>query len=466
MKGFNNLSQRTGKHEIVPISRFLRVCSRLSLLAATVALLSATLQAAPPFVYSNLNLTSPNAVGGFELGPPNTLTPIFGTPWSTSPTSSSAVYFDALKDQALYANTDAPHLPPCLYVGELSSGSYPNGDIAAFTINTGTGALTYVASYPTPAGITPPFNGIALSPGHKLPALFAGYSAPFPGTNYVTVWRINQNTCALTFQQQAVASPLNGGAIDGMAESQDDTTLVAAYADGSIESFPTVPGFTISPGCPVNSTGFVSQGSWPSGVDVTADSKYAIFGDQPAGGSGPNITEVEMVKLPIACSSTTTDWGGPLHSNVGPCYLGTAINSTNVWLGPEEHNLFVSNNGSEQVTTIKFNESLYPAAATMTLAGAPPNPPCLSVFTNPTTLRPPVPGIPFYPNGMQTSITLAPNPLRVYVGEFDVIPASDAVGLLRVQLGTGCTNEPTGSPYFDFGNVLGSQLSAWPPRPF
>jgi hypothetical protein len=244
-----------------------------------------------------------------------------------------------------------------------------------------------------------------------------------------------------------------------MAESHDYRSLVVAYRDGSIQYFGTA-GTAITPGCEINSTGFTDgNGGMPSGVDVTKDSKYAIFGDV----TGPNpthgVTELETVPLPMICpGAVTTDYGGGITaSGIG---LGGFIDSTNVWLSPNEKFIYVTNNGPnapQGFTTVDYAEP-----AITGLAGAFPNPPCTPLHTNPTGLLSPNGGF-FEPNGIQTSLTTGTG-ARVYVAEYGSPPPS-AVALLKVDA-SGCTQEAAGSPFADPSIKGGNQLNAWPPRPF
>lgn len=433
-----------------------KLISFASLFAVALALFPSTLHAQWVYVNDN-NYSTPNNNTAYGFSNSGTaLTAIAGEPplgWRTKGTS--VVHTDALKDQALYqfSPTDA-----CLFVSEpLASSGDPNGDIAAFFVNTASGKLTLTGRYPTPTGISN-FWGIALTTRQTPATLYAGYSNT--SSNTLAVWKIANTKCELKFKYQKAVTPLNGGTITGMAEAPNGTTLVVAYVDGSIQSFHTPPGYTInsvgSCAVAVDSTGFLDgNNGLPDGVDITADSSYAILGDV-TGTSTPHApTELEVVPIPITCSTVTKDFGGTIMAN--STYLGSNIDSTNVWLSPNESFIYTSNNGPngpQGFTTVAYSE---PYA--LSLASG-----CTLGFTNPTSLISPGSGF-FEPNGIQTASPTG-NGSQVYVGEYRTLAPYSAVALLNLD-SSGCTQEVSGSPFHDPNGAGGaSQLSAWPPRPF
>ncbi len=434
------------------MKNFLKLCSLASLFAITLALFPPTLRAQWVYVNDNQQALNTNTAWGFENIPITGLFPIPTEPalgWPTGGTSVSGT--DASRDQALY--TLGPI--PCLFISEplrsTTPPARPRGDIAAFKVTTGSGVLTFVGRYAPPVGNKGTTFGIGLATGKG--TLDAGYTT----TNTLQAWTIRSN-CSLTPVGVPLAVvPLNGGFIDGMAESHDYRSLVVAYRDGSIQYFATA-GTTITPGCEINSAGFTDgNGGMPSGVDITKDSRYAIFGDVTGLNTPHGLTELEVVKLPIICPSPgTTDYGGGITaSGIG---LGGFIDSTNVWISPDETVIYVTNNGPnapQGFTTVDFTEPFITG-----LAGVLPA--CTLGFTNPTILISPNGGF-IEPNGIQTSVTTG-NGTRVYVAEYGSPPPS-AVALLNVDA-VGCTQEAAGSPFADPSIKGGNQLNAWPPRPF
>jgi 6-phosphogluconolactonase (cycloisomerase 2 family) len=179
--------------------------------------------------------------------------------------------------------------------------------------------------------------GLAVSPNAKY--LYAAYSA----SNTFATFMIG-SACTLTFAGDVSAVGLNGGFAHGMAANGN--ILVVAYGDGSIESF------NISAGAPVSnndkqlSTGYIKDGEFPDGVDISKDGHYAIFGDASA-----TLSEVEVSDLSSGKLATTIKYGGP---NGG---LGNGLAANNVRLSPDETLLYISDNLSGQVTAAHFNKT-------------------------------------------------------------------------------------------------------------
>jgi hypothetical protein len=439
------------------MKNLLKLCSLASLLAVTLALFPSTLRA--QWVYVNDNVPAPpgrNTVAGFKNAA-NALVPTAPPAWATLGTS--ALNTDATKDQALFST---PSLV-CLYVADpLKSPGRPHGDIAGFKVNPVNGKLTWKGRfvYPFPANDGTTY-GIALTVRQGNPTLYAGFSK----SNTIVSYKINPINCHLTYEHGLAVSPLHGGSIGGMAESPDGTTLVVSFNDGSIETLETPANYAIHAlPCPVaiNSTGWGDGNhGFPYGVDITKDSLYAIFGDRSGGNGTHGPTELEVLPLPInaACTTVTTDFGGSIPGCASGTCLGTYIDSTNVWLSPDESVIYVTNNGPQPpqgITTVTYAEPFGLALA----AG------CAPGFTNPTSLIPPNTGF-FEPNGIQTYATTGKGK-EVYVAEYvSVPPPKAAVALLDVDA-VGCTQEVAGSPFPNpHGNHGGAdQISAFPRRPF
>ena len=66
--------------------------------------------------------------------------------------------------------------------------------------------------------------------------------------------------------------------------------LVVTYGDGSIESFDVSGGLPLSNGDEQNATGYASD-HFPSGVVITPDGHYAIFGDDSSGASDSRLMQ-------------------------------------------------------------------------------------------------------------------------------------------------------------------------------
>lgn len=408
------------------------------------------------WVYVNDNNGNPNlnTVTGFLNVPAATLArPFVGEPAAGWPTGGTGlVNYYAAKNQAIW-KLGTPPGKACLFVSDPApSAGFPAGDIAVFTVNTVTGVLVPAAPprYASPGANNGTTAGIQLAAGAK--TLYAAYTT----SNTIVVWKVTWNgtNCLLKFGTQIAAVGLHGGSVDGMSESHNYSTLVVAYADGSVQSFST-PGYGIAAApCagPIITTGFTDgNGGVAAGVDITANSGFAIFGDASA------VTELEISPLPITCATLTTDYGGTIVASA--TNLGPGVSSNNVWLSPNGLFIYVANNSSGQITTATFAQPVVTGQA-----GVFPNPPCTPLHTNPTALRAATWA---FDAGIQTSLTVGTG-TRLYVAEYGN-PSS--VALLKVDA-AGCTEEFALSPFVDpnsnftpngFGAIA---LNAWPLRPF
>ena len=144
--------------------------------------------------------------------------------------------------------------------------------------------------------------------------------------------------CNIKFVGDITVAGLQGGKIDGMAVHGN--MLVATYGDGSIESFNISAGVPVSNGDEQNSTGSHAGNTYPSGVDITQDGHYAIFGDT----SPSTIAEVSDIS------------SGKLKPTV-VYHLGNGINSSNILLSPDETLLYMSNNQSGTITAAFFDKN-------------------------------------------------------------------------------------------------------------
>jgi len=145
--------------------------------------------------------------------------------------------------------------------------------------------------------------------------------------------------CKLKFAGDITVGGLQGGVIDGMAIHGN--IMVATYGDGSIESFDISGGVPVSNGDEQNATGYQRGGNtYPSGVDITQDGHYAIFGDTSV------ATVVEVSDISSGKITPTIVY-----------HLGNALNSSNVLLSPDETLLYISNNQSGKVTAAFFDKN-------------------------------------------------------------------------------------------------------------
>ena len=174
-------------------------------------------------------------------------------------------------------------------------------------------------------------NGIGLAMNTKY--LYAS----FTDSSNIGTFQV-QPGCKIKFIGDITVSGLQGGVIDGMA--LHGNIMVVTYGDGSIESFNISGGVPVSNGDEQNSTGSRTGNTYPSGVDITQDGHYAIFGDT----SPFTIVEVSDIS------------SGKLKPTV-VYRLGNEINSSNILLSPDETILYISNNQSGTITAAFFDKS-------------------------------------------------------------------------------------------------------------
>jgi 6-phosphogluconolactonase (cycloisomerase 2 family) len=144
--------------------------------------------------------------------------------------------------------------------------------------------------------------------------------------------------CKLKFVSDITVVGLQAGIVDGMVIHGN--MMVVTYGDGSIESFNISAGVPVSNGDKQNSTGSRTGNTYPSGIDITQDGHYAIFGDT----SPFTIVEVSDIS------------SGKLTPTV-VYRLGNAINSSNILLSPDETLLYMSNNQSAKITAAFFDKT-------------------------------------------------------------------------------------------------------------
>jgi len=314
----------------------------------------------------------------------------------------------------------------CLYVSNAGSGA-----IASVNIQSQALAGTFSAS-PTDAGTS---NGIGL-------ALNRNYLyASFTDSNTIATFQILPG-CQLSFVNDTNVAGLNGGGIYAIAANA--TILIVTYGDGSIGSFNVSGGVPISNNDEQNSTGYIADNNnLPSGIDITQDGHYAIFGD------GAILTTVEVSDLTSGRLAATRSYQlGASATAVSPTAVGPGIGSANVRLSPDERLLFISNNQSGNITAGFFNPAtggVSPGCISQRLSG----------FYNPW----------FYLGSMVTENTSGSGGV-LYVAEFG---KQSSIGILNINVsgGTCGFTESANSPVSDpvSGAALIS-LWAYPPRPF
>jgi DNA-binding beta-propeller fold protein YncE len=302
----------------------------------------------------------------------------------------------------------------CVYVSEAQSEKVAGIDAATHKLTgpfSGSLADTRLAT----DGI-----GLAVSSSH----LYASFS----GSGNIGTFRI-EPACSLHFVGDVHAQGLKGGLVEGMAIHGN--MLVAAYGDGSIESFDISGGLPVSHGDARLSTG-AGDGHWPGAVDITRDGHYAIFGD------ASTVTTVEVSDIASGKLSATAVYS-----------LGTAWNSGSVRLSPDETVLYVSNNSGGRVTAAFFDKTSGKLKKGCTSS------PLKGYYTKFT-----------YVGAVATQLDTGAGGL-LYIPEFGVRHQS-YIGVLRFRsTGTGCTlTETPDSPVAGVPSSDLLSIGVYPPRPF
>ena len=313
---------------------------------------------------------------------------------------------------------------PCLYVSNAQSN-----DIASISMP----SQQLVGNFSGGRGDDGSLNGIGLAVNSNY--LYASFTT---SNTIATFAQQSSSGCGLTFLGDVPAVGLQGGNLTGMAVN--DNILVVAYGDGSIQSFNVTGGMPVANNDLQNSTAFnaaPTSGNLPSGVDITQDGRFAIFGDI----SSPVTVEVSSLA------------GGKLAPTV-VYRLGPGVDAGAIRLSPDQRLLYISNSESGTVMGALFN------AATGTVTKG-----CVS-----KTLRG-FNGRPWFGSVVTRDATGLGGVL--YVAEFgrddrevNHGPAS-AIGVLTIQYnGKACALvESANSPVLtSFPGML--SVGVYPPRPF
>lgn len=231
--------------------------------------------------------------------------------------------------------------------------------------------------------------------------------------------------CKLQFVQDTAATGLGGGSIVGMMAHHN--ILVAAFGDGSIESFDISTGVAVSNGDLQYSTGHVQNGHNPSGVDITADGHFAVFGDST------NFVEVSDLST------------GKLAPTVVYSGLGSDSALGGIWLSPDETVLYLSNFSSGQVEAAFFDKTTGVVSAGCTSA-------VLRGYNH----------LWAFLAGMATASRTGTGG-ALYVAEPDA-----RIGIVRLTSGGGTCSfaEAPGSPVLDSSTRTIESVGVFPPRPF
>ena len=348
---------------------------------------------------------SPTSVTFYTVGTDGTLTMKGQVP--TGGVGIGGGYFGANRINVLDSGN-----AECVYASEATSADVVG--IVVKTLKLGGRARGSTKDTGSSNGI-----GLAMNPQY----LYASF------TDFSTIGTFQvQPGCKLSFVGDITVGGLQGGVIDGMAIHGN--MLVGTYDDGSIQSFNISGGVPVSNGDLQNSTGSHRGNTYPSGVDITADGHFAIFGDT----STSTVVEVSDIS------------SGKLTPTV-VYRLGKGISSSNILLSPDETVLYISNTQGDKITAAFFDKSTGKLTKGCTSGN-------LKGYVTDWS----------YLAGLALEKTTGTGGV-VYVAEFG---APSSIGMIQVKSAGGkCTlKELPTSPVSDPNSPGLLSIGAFPPRPF
>jgi len=324
-------------------------------------------------------------------------------------------------------NSVASLTAPCVYVSDAGTN-----DIASISLATQQQVGTFLGSTNDNGSA----NGIGLAVNSNY--LYAGFTT----SNTIGAFSL-QAGCEMTFLGDVPAIGKQGGSVTGMAVNS--TILIVAYGDGSIQSFNVAGGIPVSNRDLQNSTGYNQLcpplacwgGNLPSGVDITQDGRFAVFGDISSG------TTVEVSSLSTGKLAKTVVYS-----------LGAGVDAGAIRLSPDESLLYIANSEGGTVSAAFFNRTT--GAVTRGCTS-----PTLNGFN----------ALPWLGSVTTRDTTGTGNLL--YVAEFgrDTIEINHGlpsqIGILTItSTGSSCTlTETSNSPLvLTFPGAL--SIGVYPPRPF
>jgi hypothetical protein len=216
-------------------------------------------------------------------------------------------------------DTSAQH---CAFIADAGSV-----DVAGISIDTLAATGTFKASSTDSA----PYGSAVVNNGKYL-------YASFTGSNTIGTYQIASG-CTLVFLGDVSAVGLNGASMVDMQVHEN--ILVTSFDDGSIESFDVSKGVPASNGDEQFSAGYTTYGSIPSGVDISRNGRYALFG----GTVTPPLIEVADIS------------SGKLTPTVVYSDLGSGGQSEAIWLSPDEDLLYFSNFSSDGLSAAFFKKT-------------------------------------------------------------------------------------------------------------
>jgi len=248
---------------------------------------------------------------------------------ATTGSGSGGGFFAEARSNALRSKTQA-----CAYVSDSNPNFTTNTapDVAAINLKT----MALVGTFAAGATDNGGNSGVGLADAGKY--LIATFTGNFTLSIGPTIgsYKVLKG-CKLKYIGSVAASGINGGLPDGAKVTPDGKTAVVAYADGSVGSYSISAGGVLA----LIGNELTTTGAAAAGVDITADGKWAIFGD------ASGIPSIDVA--PIS--------GGTLGATVNYTYVDQGANSNNVLLSPDESVVFVTNNSTGGIGAVKFNKT-------------------------------------------------------------------------------------------------------------
>jgi hypothetical protein len=304
----------------------------------------------------------------------------------------------------------------CVFISDDESGS-----IASFVVP----GYAEVGLFKLP-GIVNSNSGLGLAARGQF--LFANYVDNTTEIAYIATWKIGSG-CVLTL----VNTYLPPGQVWGMAATPDGKTLVVSYSVpvGSVDSFSIGADGSLLEHGPYDYFYLYAEAT---GVDITADGKYAIMAEFSYG-SPPNYKSYTEIGIyPINSDGSLgedIDFGA--NGSLGP-----GVYSTWIRLSPNEKFLYVSSNSD--VTTLSFDES----APSVALS-------CNARMSTGVT-------------GLTTIMPTAAGGFLAVTGSLPSVGGS--LGLYKINPANGCLAQTPNSPINLGSNSIAASVAPWPPRPF
>jgi hypothetical protein len=406
----------------------MKIFMKLILTLTLVALCAASTFAATKYAVTNDDIPSANSATFYTIGAGGKLT--LKKTVLTGGTGLGGGYFADARVNVSHSKTQ-----PCVYVSNATSNNV--SAINEKTLKNNGPYNAGASDHGSAGGIT------VVSTTNYVYAGFSGASAG-DGTGSIATYK-EVAGCKLKYVKSIPAVGLGQGIFGigqptGMGVTPDGKTMVVGYDDGSIESFNISAGVPKPIGKAVNTTGFAS-GDYPGSVDISADGKYALFGDIPTTTTSGSIVEVGKI---ATLKTGKTKIYGPIQ---------TGFNSNFLTLSPDESLVYIANNQGGTITAAAFNKTTGAVSATKS---------CMSAVLNDFN------STWFYVGGLTTENAQTGNGTAVYLAELG-FGSGSGVGQVNVKAtkSGGCTlTEAKTSPYAGSSGSYVFSVGSYPPRPF